>query len=204
MQIRNNYTKEVYNGDIGVVRAVDQEEGQVAVAYPGEMGPKVVVYEREELDELVLAYATTVHKSQGSEYPVVVMPVSTQHYMMLQRHLLYTAVTRARKLVILVGTKKALAIAVRNNRLEDRFSRLADRRRGRGARRVCGPPGRAWAGPSSISSSPKGAAPFAADLFRPARVGSPRPVPGASRASSPGPTRSPLARPPGWGPAPPR
>jgi exodeoxyribonuclease V alpha subunit len=131
MQIRNNYTKEVYNGDIGVVRAVDQEEGQVAVAYPGEMGPKVVVYEREELDELVLAYATTVHKSQGSEYPVVVMPVSTQHYMMLQRHLLYTAVTRARKLVILVGTKKALAIAVRNNRLEDRFSRLADRLRGR-------------------------------------------------------------------------
>lgn len=130
MQIRNNYAKEVSNGDIGVIRGVDQELGQVAVAYQGELGPRVVVYEREELDEIVLAYATTVHKSQGSEYPVVVMPVSTQHYLMLQRHLLYTAITRARKLVVLVGTKKAVAIAVRNNRLEDRFTRLAHRLRG--------------------------------------------------------------------------
>lgn len=129
MQVRNNYTKEVYNGDIGVIRAVDQETGQLAVAFPGETGPRVVLYEREELDELVLAYATTVHKSQGSEYPVVVMPVSTQHYLMLQRHLLYTAITRAKRLVVLVGTKKALAIAVRNNRLEDRYTRLADRLR---------------------------------------------------------------------------
>jgi len=127
MQIRNNYDKEVYNGDIGIIRAVDRETGQVAVSFPGEAGPRNVVYEREELDELVLAYATTVHKSQGSEYPVVVMPVSTQHYLMLQRHLLYTAVTRARKLVVLVGTKKALAIAVKNNRLEDRYTRLAER-----------------------------------------------------------------------------
>ncbi|MCL6581750.1 MAG: ATP-dependent RecD-like DNA helicase, partial [Firmicutes bacterium] len=109
MQTRNNYLKEVFNGDIGVIRAVDQESGQVAVAFPGETGPRVVVYERDELEELVLAYATTVHKSQGSEYPVVVMPVVTQHYVMLQRHLLYTAVTRAKKIVVLVGTKKALA-----------------------------------------------------------------------------------------------
>ena len=130
MQIRNNYTKEVYNGDIGVIRAVDAEGGQVAVAFPDAAGPRIVAYERDEVDELVLAYATTVHKSQGSEYPVVVMPVSTQHYLMLQRHLLYTAVTRAKKLVVLVGTKKALAIAVRNNKLEERFSRLADRLRG--------------------------------------------------------------------------
>ncbi len=129
MQIRNNYNKEVFNGDIGVIRAVDQEEGQVAVAFPEEGGPKIVVYERDELDELVLAYATTVHKSQGSEYPAVVMPVSTQHYLMLQRHLLYTAITRARKLVVLVGTKKALAIAVHNRKLEERFSRLSDRLR---------------------------------------------------------------------------
>jgi len=130
MQIRNNYAKEVYNGDIGVVRGIDQEEGRVAVAYSGEGGPRIVTYEREELDELVLAYATTVHKSQGSEYPAVVMPVSTQHYLMLQRHLLYTAITRAKRLAVLVGTKKALAIAVRNNKLEERFSRLADRLRG--------------------------------------------------------------------------
>jgi len=129
MQIRNNYDKEVYNGDIGLIRAVDRETGQVAVSFPSEMGPRSVVYEREELDELVLAYATTVHKSQGSEYPVVVMPVSTQHYLMLQRHLLYTAVTRAKKLVVLVGTKKALAIAVKNNRLEERHTRLAERLR---------------------------------------------------------------------------
>ncbi len=129
MQIRNNYGKEVYNGDIGTIRAIDQEGGQVAVSLPGESGPRNVVYERDELDELVLAYATTVHKSQGSEYPAIVMPVSTQHYLMLQRHLLYTAVTRARRLVVLVGTKKALAIAVHNNKLEERFSRLADRLR---------------------------------------------------------------------------
>jgi exodeoxyribonuclease V alpha subunit len=129
MQIRNNYIKEVYNGDIGVIRAIDQEGGQVAVSVPGEAGPRSVLYERDELDELVLAYATTVHKSQGSEYPAIIMPISTQHYLMLQRHLLYTAITRARKLVILVGTKKALAIAVRNNKLEERFSRLADRLR---------------------------------------------------------------------------
>ncbi len=131
MQIRNNYTKEVYNGDIGVIRAVDQEDGQVAVAYPADSGPRVVVYEREDLDELVLAYATTVHKSQGTEYPVIVMPISTQHYVMLQRHLLYTAITRAKRLVVLVGTKKALAIAVRNDKFERRYTRLADRLRGR-------------------------------------------------------------------------
>ncbi|RJQ08948.1 MAG: ATP-dependent RecD-like DNA helicase [Bacillota bacterium] len=129
MQIRNNYGKEVFNGDIGVIRGIEPEDGQVVVSFPGETGPRLVTYERDELDELVLAYATTVHKSQGSEYPVVVMPVSTQHYLMLQRHLLYTAVTRAKRLVVLVGTKKALAIAVRNNKLEERFSRLADRLR---------------------------------------------------------------------------
>ncbi len=130
MQIRNNYDKEVFNGDIGVIRAIDQEGGQVAVAFPEGDGPRIVVYEREELDELVLAYATTVHKSQGSEYPAIVMPVATQHYLMLQRHLLYTAVTRAKKLVVLVGTKKAIAIAIHNNKQEQRFSRLADRLRG--------------------------------------------------------------------------
>jgi exodeoxyribonuclease V alpha subunit len=128
MQIRNNYDKEAFNGDIGMVTEVDLEEGEVCVAYPDAAGPpRAVVYDRADLDELVLAYATSVHKSQGSEFPAVVMPVSTQHYVMLQRNLLYTAVTRARRLVVLVGTRKALAVALRNNRVEERYSGLAGR-----------------------------------------------------------------------------
>ena len=127
MQIRNNYEKEVFNGDIGVVAEVDLEEGEVLVSYPAAGGPVRVAYDRTELDEIVLAYATSVHKSQGSEFPVVVMPVTTQHYVMLQRNLLYTAVTRAKRLVVLVGTKKALGIALNNNRVETRYSGLAGR-----------------------------------------------------------------------------
>jgi exodeoxyribonuclease V alpha subunit len=123
MQIRNNYDKEVYNGDIGRIIRIDPEEQEVVVTVDG----RRVTYDFSELDELTLAYAATVHKSQGSEYPAVVLPVHTTHYIMLQRNLLYTAITRARRLLVLVGTKKALAIAVKNDAAVRRSSRLADR-----------------------------------------------------------------------------
>lgn len=125
MQIRNNYEKEVFNGDIGRITALDQEDGELIVTYPDQNGSREVVYDTAGLDELVLAYAVSVHKSQGSEYPVVVMPVITQHYILLQRNLLYTAITRARRLVVLVGTRRAIAIAVHNNRVVQRYSNLA-------------------------------------------------------------------------------
>ena len=123
MQIRNNYDLDVYNGDIGKVMAIDHVEREVVVNFDG----RDVTYEYSDLDELILAYACSVHKSQGSEYPVAIIPLHTQHYMMLQRNLLYTAVTRGKKLVIIVGSKKALAIAVKNNRIQDRYTRLAER-----------------------------------------------------------------------------
>lgn len=127
MQIRNNYKKQVFNGDVGRIIAVDRENSVVQVLYSDDTERRTVDYDFTELDELVLAYAVSVHKSQGSEYPVVVMPVSTQHYLLLQRNLIYTAVTRAKELVVLVGTKKALAIAVRNNKVEERYTLLAQR-----------------------------------------------------------------------------
>jgi len=123
MQIRNNYDKEVFNGDIGRIIRIDNEAQEVTVAVDG----REVVYDFTELDELVLAYAVSVHKAQGSQYPVVIIPVLTQHYMLLQRNLIYTAVTRGRKLVMLIGTKKALAIAVKNNKTQKRYTRLCDR-----------------------------------------------------------------------------
>ena len=109
MQIENDYDKEVYNGDLGVVRAIAVEDETMTVEFDG----RLVTFDFGDLDRLVLAYATTVHKAQGSEYPAVVIPVTTQHYPMLQRHLLYTAVTRGKRLVVLVGQARALAIAVR-------------------------------------------------------------------------------------------
>jgi len=123
MQIRNNYDKDVYNGDIGRIASISQEEHEVSVTFDG----RVVCYDFTDLDELMLAYAVSVHKSQGSEYPVVIMPVLTQHYLLLQRNLLYTAVTRGKKLVILIGTKKALAIAIRNNKPQQRYTKLKER-----------------------------------------------------------------------------
>ncbi|MDW7739177.1 MAG: ATP-dependent RecD-like DNA helicase [Bacillota bacterium] len=129
MQIRNNYQKEIYNGDIGLITAIDNEEGELVVTFKDLLQPKPVIYDFTELDELVLSYAVSVHKSQGSEYPVIIMPVLTQHYMLLQRNLLYTGITRARKLAVLVGSRKALAIAVRNNRAEERYSNLDGRLR---------------------------------------------------------------------------
>jgi len=127
MQLKNDYQKMVFNGDIGRVREIDVEERVLSVAYPDVDAERIVEYEAEELDQLVLAYAISVHKSQGNEYPVVIMPVTTQHFLMLQRNLLYTAVTRAKQMVVIIGTKKAVAIAVKNNRIEERHSFLQQR-----------------------------------------------------------------------------
>ena len=123
MQVRNNYDYDVFNGDIGRISSVDQVEKQVLISFPD----KVVRYDMADLNELVLAYATTVHKAQGSEYTAVVIPLLTQHYMMLQRNLLYTAITRAKELVVIVGTKEALGVAIRNNKVVERNSHLASR-----------------------------------------------------------------------------
>jgi exodeoxyribonuclease V alpha subunit len=123
MQISNNYDKEVFNGDIGRIAAIDIEDKKLSIRFDD----KAVDYEWGELDQLVLAYAISIHKSQGSEYPAVVVPILTQHYIMLQRNLLYTAITRARKLVVLVGTRRALAVAVRNNPVQHRYTALAAR-----------------------------------------------------------------------------
>lgn len=124
MQLRNNYAKGIFNGDIGFVAGMD--ENVAIVQYPD----GAVVYERSELDQLAPAYAMSVHKSQGSEYPVVVMPLVAEHHIMLQRNLLYTAVTRAKRRVILVGSKAALNTALANDRTKRRYSLLAERLRG--------------------------------------------------------------------------
>ena len=121
LQTRNNYDKMVFNGDIGRVTHIDPDAQTVQVAF-GEM----VIYDYADLDELVLAYSISVHKSQGSEYQAIVLPLFTSHYMMLQRNLLYTAITRAKSLVVIVGTKKALAIAVKNNTVIDRYTGLRE------------------------------------------------------------------------------
>ena len=127
MQIRNNYDKNVFNGDLGRVMEINRETREIFIAFDGQK----VVYDFTELDEVVPAYAVSVHKSQGSEYPAVIVPVLTQHYMLLQRNLIYTAVTRGRRLVVMVGTKKALAIAVNNDKPRQRYTRLRDRLKGR-------------------------------------------------------------------------
>jgi len=125
MQIRNNYDKDVFNGDIGLARSIDMESKVLTVDYEG----RAVTYERSQSDELVLAYATTVHKSQGSEYPAVILPLTTSHYMMLQRNLLYTAITRARNLCVLIGSPRAFHLAISNNRIKNRYTNLAKRLR---------------------------------------------------------------------------
>ncbi len=122
MQIKNNYDKGVFNGDIGVISHINQEEKIIRVFFDN----MHISYELDEMDELVLAYATTVHKSQGSEYRIVVAPLTTQHYMMLQRNLLYTCVTRAKEIMVLVGTKKALFLAIKNNKISKRNTRLGE------------------------------------------------------------------------------
>ena len=123
MQIKNNYDKNVFNGDIGFIESIDQEDRTLVISFDD----RKVEYDFTELDEIILAYASTVHKSQGSEYPIVVAPLSTQHYVMLERNLLYTCITRAKKVFVLVGTKQAVAMAVRNNKIARRNTMLADR-----------------------------------------------------------------------------
>jgi exodeoxyribonuclease V alpha subunit len=123
MQLRNDYDKAVFNGDLGRIASIDREDGSLKVDF----FDKLVAYEADELDEIGLAYATSVHKSQGSEYPAVVIPLHTSHYLLLHRSILYTAVTRGKKLVVLVGSKKALAMAIRNLRVEKRNTGLREK-----------------------------------------------------------------------------
>ncbi len=123
MQIRNNYDKDVFNGDIGRIIVLDPKERTLTVRYD----ERNVTYNFDELDEIVLAYAISIHKSQGSEYPAVIIPIMTQHYMLLQRNLIYTGVTRGKKLVVLVGESKALSMAIHNNKTQKRFTRLCQR-----------------------------------------------------------------------------
>jgi exodeoxyribonuclease V alpha subunit len=119
MQVRNDYERDVYNGEVGIVREVRRDHGELTVAFDD----RLVVYSLQELDELALAYAVTIHKAQGSEYPAVVIPVALQQASMLRRKLLYTGVTRASRLVILVGSRAALVQAV-GSQEEPRLSRL--------------------------------------------------------------------------------
>jgi len=123
MQLRNDYDKAVFNGDIGIIAGIDRDDAKLRVDFDG----RIANYERAELDQLAHAYAVSIHKSQGSEYPAVVIPLATQHYMMLQRSLLYTAVTRGKKLVVIVGSKRAMSLAVRNADAKRRFTWLAER-----------------------------------------------------------------------------
>jgi exodeoxyribonuclease V alpha subunit len=120
MQIKNNYDKDVFNGDIGRITSIDQENHEVNISFDG----RGVPYDHTDLDEIVLAYAVSVHKSQGSEYPAVIVPILTQHYVLLQRNLIYTAVTRGRRLVVIVGTKKAMSIGIGNDKTEKRYTYL--------------------------------------------------------------------------------
>ena len=130
MQIANDYEKEVFNGDVGTIDAIDSDNSELSVLFPtteaGAAGSRSVVYGWGELDNLVPAYACTIHKSQGSEYPAVVIPLLTQHYAMLQRNLVYTGITRGKQLVVLVGQKKALAMATKNHLGRRRYTKLAE------------------------------------------------------------------------------
>ena len=122
MQVENDYDRDVYNGDLGVIRGIDPETSEMAIDFDG----REVTHSFGELDEIVLAYATTIHKSQGSEYPAVVIPLTSQHYPMLRRNLLYTAVTRGKRLVVIVGQRKAMAIAVKGKQVGRRWSKLRE------------------------------------------------------------------------------
>ena len=122
MQTENNYDKDTYNGDIGIISAINHEEQEVTIDFYGNK----VIYDYDDLDQITLAYATTIHKSQGSEYPAVIIPITMQSYMMLRRNLVYTAITRGKKLVVIIGEKKAFAMAVKDGKSSNRYSRLKD------------------------------------------------------------------------------
>jgi len=127
IQTRNNYEKEVFNGDIGKISSINPDDQTITVDFDGHQAE----YDYSELDEIRPAYAISVHKSQGSEYPAVVLPLMTQHYIMLQRNLIYTAITRGKRLVVIVGSKKALAIGIGNNRIMKRYTFLSERLKAR-------------------------------------------------------------------------
>ena len=123
IQMRNNYDKDVFNGDIGFIESVDLEEGELQIKFDGSLK----TYSVNELDEVSLAYAISIHKSQGSEFPVVVMPLATQHFTLLARNLLYTGITRGKSRVVLIGQKKAIGMAVHNNKEANRLTKLSER-----------------------------------------------------------------------------
>ncbi len=125
MQVQNNYKKNVFNGDIGRLTRIDTQKREMVVKIDG----RPVVYRWDDSDELMHAFAVTIHKAQGSEYDAVVVALHTQHYRMLQRNLLYTAITRAKGLVVLVGTRRAVGIAVKNDKVRKRYSGLQARLR---------------------------------------------------------------------------
>ena len=127
MQLKNDYNKEVFNGDLGIVRAIDHPEKEVTIDFDG----RDVTYDYADLNEITLAWATSIHKSQGSEYPVVILPLYTQHYVMLSRNLFYTGLTRAKKLALIVGSSKAIAIAVKQVKQQQRYTRLKERLEGK-------------------------------------------------------------------------
>ena len=122
MQLENNYDKETYNGDIGIIQKLNDEEQEATIRFYD----RDVVYDYTDFDQITLAYATTIHKSQGSEYKAVIIPLTMQSYMMLQKNLLYTAITRGKKLVVIVGQKKAIGLAVRNNKGLMRYTKLKE------------------------------------------------------------------------------
>jgi exodeoxyribonuclease V alpha subunit len=121
--MENNYDRNVFNGDVGVIQTIDATEQELQVSFEG----RAVTYDFGDLDELSLAYVLTIHKSQGSEYPCVLIPLHTQHFLLLQRNLLYTGITRGKKLVVLVGTQKALALAVQRQETQKRYTALRRR-----------------------------------------------------------------------------
>ena len=123
MQIENNYDKDVFNGDTGFITYINHEEQELTIRYED----KDIKYDFNELDQIVLSYAITIHKSQGSEYQVVVIPIMMQHYTMLQKNLIYTAITRGKKLVVMVGEKKALRVALHNKKNAERWSSLQNK-----------------------------------------------------------------------------
>jgi exodeoxyribonuclease V alpha subunit len=127
MQLRNDYDKAVWNGDIGVVASVDANAGTLTVRFDEDADGRAVKYEAAEIDDLTLAYACSVHKSQGSEFPAVVIPLLTSHFVMLSKNLLYTAVTRGKRLVVLVADPRAITLALADERKTERESRLAER-----------------------------------------------------------------------------